>query len=249
MFLVLNWKMNPETLEQALDLFESIKKAAAKMSGKTIVAPPALFLRSISEKYKGKFISFAIQNIHTEKTGAFTGEISAAQAKSVGCEFVLVGHFERRVIGEDDDDVRKKVSAALDSGLSPIICIGEKVRDPHSGEHLEYIKRQITNTLSEVTTLQAKKIIIAYEPVWAIGATEPMKAPQMHEMTIFIRKILWEKYDKLALKIPILYGGAILDDVHATNMVKESEVNGFLLGRASIDSERLHVLISSLSKI
>lgn len=249
MFLVLNWKMNPETLVQAALIFEETKKAAIRFPGKIIVTPPALYVRPLLEKYKGRTISFAVQNIHIARSGAFTGDISAQQAKDVGCAHVLIGHAERRAIGETDEDVRKKVAVALGAGLSPIICIGEKTRDSQSGEYLEAIKNQLAIALHDVDAALSKRVLIAYEPVWAIGATEPMKASQMHEMTIFIRKVLWERYEKAALKIPILYGGAILDEAHATRMVKESEVNGFLLGRASIDPERLRALMMALSKV
>ena len=249
MLLALNWKMNPETLAQALSLLEETKKLMAKASGKAIVAAPAIYLRPLIERYKGKALCFATQNIHTEKSGAFTGEISAFQAKDLGCTYTLAGHAERRMVGETDEDVRKKVGAALAADLSPVICIGEKLRDAHSGEHLEAIRSQLTSALAEVGPPSAKKIIVAYEPVWAIGAKEPMKASEMHETTIFIRKILWEKYDKAALKVPILYGGAILDETHATLMMKESEVNGFLLGRASVDIERLRTLINALGRL
>ena len=248
MLLVLNWKMYPETLTEAKAVFETIKKASARASGiDTIAAPPAFFLHAFAGNYKGRSIRFAAQNIHAEPHGAFTGEISASQAKSVGASYVIIGHAERRKAGETDDDVKKKVASALAAGLDPIICIGENSRD-HEGSHLEVIKQQLAMGLADVPKSLAKRIVIAYEPVWAIGAEKPMDARTMHEMTIFIRKLLWEKFEKVALQIPILYGGAILNEESAVAMVKESEVNGFLLGRMSIDKEKLPALYSALSK-
>lgn len=248
MLLVLNWKMYPETFAEAKAVFEMIKKASARGSGiDTIAAPPALFLHAFAGRFNGHRITFAAQNIHTELHGAFTGDVSAPQAKSIGASYVIIGHAERRKIGETDDDVRKKVASALAAGLNPIVCIGESVRD-HEGSHLEAIKQQMTVGLADVPKSLAKRVIIAYEPVWAIGAEKPMDARTMHEMTIFIRKILWEKYEKAALQIPILYGGAILNEESAVAMVKESEVNGFLLGRMSVDKEKLPTLYSALAQ-
>ncbi|MBI4068377.1 triose-phosphate isomerase [Candidatus Kaiserbacteria bacterium] len=249
MLFVLNWKMYPDTLAEAKAVFETIKKASARASGiDTIVAPPAFFLHTFAGDYKGRSIVFAAQNIHAEAHGAFTGDVSAVQAKSVGASYAIIGHAERRKIGETDDDVRKKVASAFAAGLGPIICIGESVRD-HEGSHLDTIKQQLTAALTDVPKTLAKRIIIAYEPVWAIGAEKPMDARTMHEMTIFIRKLLWEKYEKIALQIPILYGGAILNEESAVAMVKESEVNGFLFGRMSVDREKLPALYDALSKI
>jgi triosephosphate isomerase (TIM) len=248
MILVLNWKMKPETLREAKKIFEATKTVATRSKKiKTIVAPPAFFLHPIASSYKGRTVSFAAQNIHEKQIGSFTGEVSATQAHDVGATYAIVGHSERRKIGESDDDVRKKVAIALATGLSPVICIGENMRD-HSGEYLEVVKRQVAAALSDVQQAQVKKVIIAYEPVWAIGADEPMEATLMHEMTIFIRKLLWERYGKTAMSVPILYGGAILDDEHAVEMVKESEVNGFILGRASVDMHKLPILFAALSR-
>lgn len=248
MLLVLNWKMYPETLAEAKAVFETIKKASARGSGiDTIAAPPAFFLHTFAGGYKGRSITFAAQNIHTEPHGAFTGDVSAPQAKSIGASYAIIGHAERRKIGETDDDVRKKVTSALAVGLNPIVCIGESSRD-HEGAYLDVIKQQLTTALTDVPKTLAKKIIVAYEPVWAIGAEKPMDTHTMHEMTIFIRKLLWEKYEKTALQIPILYGGAILNEESAVAMLQESEVNGFLLGRMSVDKEKLPLFYSALAK-
>lgn len=248
MLLILNWKMNPETLAEAKTIFEATKNAVARGKGvKAVIAPPAFFLHALASSYKGRSLAFAAQNIHMEASGAFTGDVSARQARSVGASYVIVGHAERRKTGETNDDVRRKVSAALATGLIPVICIGESARD-HSGEYLECIKQQLVSALADVDKASAKKVIIAYEPVWAIGARQPMEPQQMHETTIFIRKILWEKYERAAHAIPILYGGAILDHEHAVHIAKESEVDGFLLGRASIDAEKFAPLMHALNR-
>lgn len=227
--------MNPETLKQAKNVFEATVAALINMRAvRAIVAPPAVFLHALKVGYRGRTISFAIQNVHFDTHGAHTGDVSARQAKDTGASYAIIGHAERRALGESDDDVRKKVKTTITEGMSAIVCIGESDRD-HSGVYLEFIKKQLITALIDVDKKQTKKIIIAYEPVWAIGAAEPMKTTQMHEMTIFIRKILWEKYGRVGLTVPILYGGSILVGKEAERMAKESEVNGFLLGRISID--------------
>ena len=249
MLVAFNWKMNPASLAEAHAIADVVKKASVKAKGvESVIIPPAVFLPTLASTHRAQGIHFGVQNIHTEQGGAFTGDISAIQAKDAGASYALVGHAERRKVGETNDDVHKKVLAAIASGLAPIICIGESARD-HSGEYLEFIKSQLSVALADVSKSHMKKVVIAYEPVWAIGATEPMKPEHMHEMTIFIRKILWEKYEKAGRAVPILYGGAILNAEHAVEMAKESEVDGFLLGRLSIDSEKLPTIFESLSDL
>ncbi len=248
MILILNWKMNPETFKEAQHIFARTRALSAKARGvRCVVAPPMAFLPLLASGYRGRAIYFSAQDVHRDLRGAHTGGVSALQAKDIGASHTIIGHAERRANGETNDDVRAKVVSARDSGLTAIICIGEKVRDS-AGEYLDTVKSQLTIALMDVDAKQSKKIIIAYEPVWAIGASEPVKAPQMHEMTIFIRKVLWEKYGKPGLAVPILYGGAVLNGDDAAHIARESEVNGFLLGRASVDPEKLSDLFSALSK-
>lgn len=249
MLLILNWKMNPQTLAEAKTIFEATKNAAARAKEvKAVVAPPAFFLHALAGSYKGRSLVFAAQNIHTETKGAFTGDVSARQAQTAGASYAIIGHAERRKIGETNEDVRKKVAMAFATELTPVICIGESMRD-QSGDYLEFIRQQIVSALADVDKVVAKRAVVAYEPVWVVGADKPMEAQQMHEMTIFIRKVLWEKYEKAANAIPILYGGAILDYEHAVHIAKESEVDGFLLGRASIDTAKLAPLMNALNRL
>ena len=249
MVLILNWMMKPETLKEAKQIFERTRTLATKTRGvRCVVAPPIVFLPLLASGYRGRAISFSAQDVHRDLRGAHTGEVSALQVKDIGASHAIIGHAERRLNGETNDDVRAKVVSARDAGLTAVICIGERVRDS-AGDYLDTVKSQLTIALMDIDKKQSKKIIIAYEPVWAIGASEPMKASQMHEMTIFIRKVLWEKYGKPGLAVPILYGGAILNGDDAVHMARESEVNGFLLGRASTDPEKLSDLFSALSKV
>ena len=189
--LVANWKMNPATYREAKSLFDATKKATEKAKNvQVIVAPPAIFLRELSHGYRGK-ISFALQNGMQDSKGAHTGEISFAQGIDARATFVIVGHAERRAMGESNEITRAKVGGALKQNLVPILCIGEETRDA-SGQHFQYIRAQLRVGLADVPPNALRKVLIAYEPVWAIGASKPMSSRDMHEMSIFIRKSIVE---------------------------------------------------------
>jgi triosephosphate isomerase len=244
--VVANWKMNPSTMKEAKKLFEATKKAADISKNVTIiVAPPALFLRELSSVYKGKKLSFAIQNAHFERDGAHTGENSLAQAADAKAQYVLVGHAERRAAGETNEDTGKKVVAALALKLTPILCVGETVRS-HDGEHFDHVREQLAVALAQVPPAKLNKILIAYEPVWAIGASTPMTPRDMHEMTIFIRKAIVDQHGQSGMNIRILYGGSI-DETNALNMVRDGDVHGLLVGRASTDVKKFASLVQSLN--
>jgi triosephosphate isomerase len=244
--VVANWKMNPQTMREAKRLFEATRKAAeSAKSVSVIVVPPSIFLRELGAGYKGKKLSFAAQNAHFQKEGAYTGEISMIEVKDAKASGVIIGHAERRAMGETNEETRAKVNAALATKLMPIFCIGEHKRSG-SGEHFLFVKEQLRTGLSDVVPGNLSKIVIAYEPVWAIGASEPMSSRQMHEMAIFIRKSLVGSHGERAMKIKILYGGSI-DETNAREMVVEGEVQGLLVGRASTDAQRFSTLIRSLA--
>lgn len=245
--VVANWKMNPATLAEAQELFEATKKAADKARDVTvIVAPPSIFLYELYATYHGKRLVFGVQNAHAETNGSYTGEISLPQAQDAGATWVIVGHAERRAMGESNEDVRKKVAAALALKMTPVLCIGEKTRDT-SGEHLAYVKTQMKTGLADVPATKLNKIVIAYEPVWAIGAEEAMKPHDMHEMAIFIRKTLFDMYGKPGLSVKVLYGGSI-DETNAPTMLQNGDIQGLLVGRASANLTRLAALLNAISK-
>ena len=244
--VVANWKMNPQTLAEAEDLFAETKKAAEKARDVSIIiAPPSIFLSALCSSYRGKRISFGIQNIHAEQSGSHTGEISLPQARDAGATWVIVGHAERRAIGETDEDTRHKVVATLAAKMTPILCIGERTRDTQ-GTHLHTVKEQLKTGLADVPSAKLGKVIIAYEPVWAIGADESMKPHDMHEMAIFIRKTLFDIFGKPGMSVKILYGGSI-DEHNASAMLREGDVQGLLVGRASADATRLSPLLKNIA--
>lgn len=246
--LVANWKMNPPTFKEAKKLFEVTKKASDNGKNVTvIVAPPSIFLRELSIAYKGKRISFAAQNAHYEVGGAHTGEISLGEVRDAKVNYVLIGHAERRAGGESNEDTRKKVAATLVAGMTPILCVGEKSRSV-SGEHFTYVREQLVAGFADVPAGKIAKVLVAYEPVWAIGAEKPMTPRDMHEMCIFIRKSVVDRYGTAGLNIKVLYGGSI-DAESAPDMMRDGDVDGLLVGRASTDAEKVSALIRELSAI
>jgi len=244
--VVANWKMNPQTMRDAKSLFEATRKAAESAKNVSIViAPPSIFLRELATAYKGKKLAFAAQNAHFQKDGAYTGEISMHQVKDSKASAVIIGHAERRAMGETNEETRAKVNAALAQKLVPIFCVGEHKRSG-SGEHFLFVKEQLRAGLQDVVPANISKLLVAYEPVWAIGASEAMSPRQMHEMAIFIRKSLVGMHGEKGLKAKILYGGSI-DETNAREMVTEGDVQGLLIGRASTDVQRFPILIKTLA--
>lgn len=244
--VVANWKMNPQSFREAKTLFEATRKAAeTAKSVSVIVAPPSIFLRDLATGYKGRTLAFAAQNGHFQKEGAYTGEISMPQVRDSKASAVIIGHAERRAAGETNEETRAKVNAALAQKLQPILCIGEHKRSG-SGEHFLFVKEQLRAALQDVAPANLGKILIAYEPVWAIGADEAMSPAQMHEMAIFVRKMLVGSHGEKAIKTKILYGGSI-DEENARDMVENGDVQGLLVGRASTDASKFTALIKSIA--
>ena len=169
------------------------------------------------------------------------------QAKNAGATYVIIGHAERRAMGEINDDTRKKVAAALSFSLLPILCIGETTRT-HEGEYLDVVKNQLKIGLADVLVAKLPRVTIAYEPVWAIGADVAMSPHDMHGMAIFIRKTLVELYGEKGMTVKILYGGAI-DGTNASDMLMHGDVAGLLVGRASADPEKLTALVRSIKNL
>lgn len=246
--IIANWKMNPVTFKEAKKLFEETKKALDKTKQVSVViAPPAIFIRELKTSYKGKRIQFAVQNAYFEAKGSHTGEISFGQSVDAGATYAIIGHAERRAMGETNEDVNKKVVASLTLKLLPILCIGEHTRDGNGG-HYDFIREQLQIAFREVPTSKLSKIIIAYEPVWAIGGTTAMNPRDMHEMAIFIRKTIVDLYGQSGMSIKILYGGSV-DETNAPEMLREGDVDGLLVGRVSTDAVQFAQLISSVETV
>ncbi len=246
-----NWKMNPGTLEEAKRIYGGIKKKKALFSHTDIVmCPPSIFIAELKKTDRNKDLLLGAQNVFHENIGAFTGEIGPALFRDSGAEYTLVGHSERRLRGESDEDINKKVNSALKEGLKVILCIGEKERDLE-GEYLSFIKNQLRVGLDKVNKKILSDVVIAYEPVWAIGKSdsEAMKGKDVHEMAIFIRKTLSEMYSpQEVLEIKILYGGSV-SALNAQDIVGESYVDGLLVGRQSLSAEAFVEIIQIVDNL
>lgn len=244
-----NWKMNPTNLKEAKDLYDGIKKRNLVIKKSLVViCPPALFIPVLSGKSTSKKISFGVQNIHKEKNGAFTGEISASMAKSTGSTFAIVGHSERRAQGETNDDTSKKVFTLLEQKMRPILCIGELAVDDHAG-HLAFLKEQLIVGLSKVSSTMISQVILAYEPVYAIGAKEPVTSHEIHQRNIFIKKVLTDLYGKAkAFEVSILYGGSVNFE-NASELVTGGDVDGLLVGRDSLKAENFIEIIKKMEQL
>ncbi len=243
--VIANWKMNPVTMREAKKLFDATRKAAESAKNVTlIVSPPAIFLRDLRARYKGKRIAFAIQTASAEGGGAHTGDISLLQAKDAGAHYVIVGHSEQRAKGESNEAVGKVVAAALVSGLTPVLCVGERERT-QSGEHFNFIKEQLRAGFADIELGKVTKVLVGYEPVWAIGGEKTMSPRDMHEMTIFIRKTIVGLKGEVGMNIKVLYGGSA-NETNTVPMLKVSGVEGFIVGHVSIDAPRFEALINSI---
>lgn len=236
--------MNPNTLEEAKNIFNTIKKVSLKLNKVNIViCPPFTYLKSLIKDENS--ISIGAQNVFSEEQGSFTGEISANMLKDLGVKYVIVGHSERRKMGETDQLISKKIQLTLDLGINTILCIGEMQRTDQ-GEHLDYIKEQIKNSLDKVSKKNISKLIIAYEPVWAIGGKEAMNSAMINEMVIFIRKTISDIYGHdIAMSIPVLYGGSV-NFRNARDIIIEGNVDGLLVGRESLNTEGFSELLKTI---
>lgn len=245
MLVVANWKMNPNTIDQAREIFKGTKEAAKDLKKtKVVVCPPFVYLSDLEKRNASKAILGA-QDMFWEKTGSFTGEISSAMLKSES--YVILGHSERRELGETNEQVAKKISSAVKAGLSPILCIGEKERDVH-GEYLHFLRKQIIESLGKLPKKFLGKLIIAYEPIWAIGKSDDqaMKPADIYETSLFIKKVLTELYEqKVAIMVPILYGGAV-SYKNAREIIIQGKVSGLLVGHESLNVKRFADLLKNV---
>ena len=243
-FIAGNWKMH-KVIPEA----ESLARALAdKFAGFTqasiVVAPPFTALRAVAEIIKGTNIKLSAQNMFWEKEGAFTGEVSGIMLKDAGCSYVILGHSERRAyFGESDESVNKKIKAALEFGLLPIVCVGEKLAERQQGKTMAVVEQQIKGALAQVSYAEAEKVIVAYEPVWAIGTGVTATPQQAEEVHKFIRAQLEELYDNsLAQKALIIYGGSVKPE-NITPLMQEEDIDGALVGGASLVAEKFIKII------
>jgi triosephosphate isomerase len=246
-----NWKMNPWKVDDARKIFDTVKKEAGRLTHvQTVMCPPFVFISDLAKKVSGHRCVLGAQDMFYEMEGAHTGEVSPLMLSSVGAKYVIIGHSERRALGETDETVNKKILAALKMGLIAVLCAGEKERDAGS-DYFSFVKNQIVAAFSKVPKRSLVNVVIAYEPVWAIGAKATGIATPLDlvEMTIFIRKTISDLFDQSSAKaIPVLYGGSV-DEKNAESFLKEGEADGLLVGRASLDIGKFIKILQTAEKI
>ena len=244
-----NWKMNKnyqETKALVDDLKQEVKELELDNT-RVIIAPTFVNLQKASKKTRKSIIEVAAQNMHFAESGAYTGEISAQMLKSIYVDTVILGHSERReYFGEDDALLAKKVDAALAADLEVIFCFGEVLEDRQSGNHFKVVEAQIKNALFHLRSEDWGKIILAYEPVWAIGTGETASPEQAQEMHAFIRELVAERYlSDVAEEVSILYGGSV-KPANAEEIFSKEDVDGGLIGGASLKAADFSAIIQAI---
>ncbi len=243
-----NWKMNL-TSGAAHKLVDDLRNLSSQLgSVDVLVAPPMLLVPHVVEWVRGSSVLVAAQNVHHEPKGAFTGEVSAPMVREAGCTHVLVGHSERRhVFGEPEEWMGRKVRAALASDLTPILCIGEKLAEREAGSTLEVVSRQL-EALAGRGAEDAVRVVIAYEPVWAIGTGRTATPADAQEVHAFVRRRIGETHGReSAGRIRILYGGSVTPSTIG-GLLGEPDIDGTLVGGASLDSESFMAIIRASAK-
>ncbi|OGJ06718.1 triose-phosphate isomerase [Candidatus Nomurabacteria bacterium RIFOXYB1_FULL_36_10] len=237
--------MNPQSKKEAEIIFKNIFNNLKNIKKtEVIICPPFPFL-FVKGKVKTKNIKLGSQDVFYEKEGSYTGEVSASMLRDFSVEYVLVGHSERRAIGDTNEIVNKKILAILKSKMNPIFCVGESVRDTN-GFYLSFIKQQIIEGLVNVNKPQVKNMVIAYEPIWAIGSSADREATpaEFTEIRIFIKKIITDLYDvKTANEVRIIYGGSV-NPLNAESFIKEGRADGLLVGRDSLNPKKFSAIIN-----
>ncbi len=246
-----NWKMNCGPSDAA-ELLEGLKEKKAEVSEDVdvLVCPPSVSISMSVSYLHDTDIQVGAQNFHYEENGAYTGEVSASMLTEAGCSYVLIGHSERReYFGETDESVNKKIHKAIDHNLGPIVCVGESLKQRKEGIHFDLVKDQITAAFANINEIDALDVVVAYEPIWAIGTGETASPEQAQEMHAHIRSVIAGLYDQdTADGIRILYGGSMKPG-NAEELLGQADVDGGLIGGASLDADGFAQIITTAEKL
>lgn len=241
-----NWKMNPKTAKSAHTLAKEVVKRTRGANAVVVVAPPFPFIGTTGAVVKGSAVLLGAQEVHAKKEGAYTGGVSVLMLKSMGVRYVIVGHSERRQEGETDAAVNEKVAACLKAGIAPVVCVGERTRDT-DGQFYSAVEHQLRAACAGVGRARVRNMVVAYEPVWAVGSGTPASAEEVHEMMLFLRKVLVALYDRAcAASVRLLYGGSVTAK-NAPLLLAGSETSGLLVGGASIRAADFVALVNAVS--
>ena len=246
-FIAGNWKMNLNRAE-AVALARAVAERSTSVTNADLaVCPPSVYLEAVGKALAGSKVGLGAQNMYHEASGAFTGEISAAMLVDLGCRYVILGHSERRhVLGETDAEINRKVIAALQAGLTPIVCVGELLAERDAGQTSAVIRRQFDGSLAGISAADLPKIVIAYEPVWAIGTGKVATPEQAEEVHLDLRKIIAERYNAgLAQQVRIQYGGSVKAS-NAAELLSQPDVDGALVGGASLKADDFFGIVAGV---
>ena len=258
--IVANWKMNPATTQEAERLFNSVKDGLENIKNarpvgsrrlsfgvETVICPPFIYLSSLRQTNKS--LKIGAQDCFWEKSGAFTGEISSLMLKDLGCQYVILGHSERRVhFRENNETINKKIKAALSADLKVIFCIGETETEKKKGETQKVLENQLKEGLNGILEREMESVVIAYEPVWAIGTGNPCSPEETKKTALFIRKIISELYPSIISdNLKIIYGGSVNGE-NVGEYSSKSGVGGFLVGGASLKPDEFVKIVKIVSQ-
>ncbi len=251
--IVANWKMNPGSADEARGLFAGISRIAGKLQNtKVVICPPSVYLGLFSGNSK---VKLGGQDVFWEEGGSYTGEISASMLKSLHAEYVIIGHSERRRLGETNETVNKKIKQALKYGLKVIFCVGETERD-ESEHYLQFIKEEVVKGLEQISVRLFKDLIIAYEPIWAISSAKKFGKGFFHadtpenvfQMSTYIKRVIVSVFGKNTGDISVLYGGSV-DAKNAVDFLVKGNTDGLLVGRTSWNAKEFGELLKNVNKI
>jgi triosephosphate isomerase len=249
-FLAGNWKMNKTSADAVTLVQEIVAEIGRSNDVDVVVCPPFTSLEVVGKALEGSTVKLGAQNMHHEASGAYTGEISASMLRSIFTSYVILGHSERRTyFGENDQFINQKVLAALKNQLKPILCVGETLAERESGSTLKVVQTQVEANLEGVSKELATNIVIAYEPVWAIGTGKVATTAQAQEVHAFIRSLLVKLFgDATAQKVRILYGGS-MKPANAPELLAQKDIDGGLIGGAALESRSFLELVRSAAAV
>jgi len=242
-----NWKMNPQSVSLSAKLGTEFKKRLSAISGvDVVVVPPSIYLESVHRaRNSSKAYMLGAQNAHFAQLGAYTGEISLPMLKDLDVSYVIIGHSERRALGEGDVLVNEKLLATIKAGCTGIVCVGELKRD-HGGHYLSHIEAQVRKALVKVSRTKLSQVVVAYEPLWAIGTGKNATPADIYEMKLFIEKVISDIYGRnYAQKVRVIYGGSV-SGKNAQELFVDGMVDGFLVGGASLHPEEFIQIVKSV---
>lgn len=231
-----NWKMN-KTIKEALEFVDAVKDRVNNDKCEAVICAPFTILKDLKEATKGTSIKIGAQNMHFEESGAFTGEVSPAMLKEIDVDYVVIGHSERReYFNETDETCNKKVLKALEVGIDPILCCGETLEQREAGQTKEVCKVQVERGLENVSKEDLAKVVIAYEPIWAIGTGKTATAEDANDVIAYIREVVASLYGELANEVRIQYGGSV-KPANVAEIMGQSDIDGALVGGASLAAD------------